>query len=675
MSIYGNPVMLGGSGGGGETNILIGTSVPSAGQGNNGQIYFNYTNIGSAPSGYTRLTYIEASGTQYIDTGVPARQNLKIEIDYQCVFSSLTYFDQTVIGGSGAADSCIYWGYNWLSNQMSYYANFLGDWIDLTNLTDYDRHFMSISAGSDGIYLTRDGENIYSSATPATSMTYTNNLIIFNRPNGSNPAYGKLYSLKIYDKANNNALIRNFIPVKRNSDSVIGLYDLANNQFYGNSGSGVFTGITAGEIISTYAKVSDTWQNLIGTNIKDIRLGNGQEYTSKIPAAYQRVEYLESSGTQYIDTGVIPTSNTEVIIKGRIMALHPDSNNNDILCGERSQAGGHGMRFLPFSTSGGDTKTVRCAYGDGQISELLTYEEEHYIDFNNASSQVILDGNNMGTLTGTYTQAPNALYLFAAGDDNSTPSFYSIGRIYYCKIIEKPGNVLRELIPCYRKADNVAGMYDIISGIFYTNKGTGSFAVGMNYSEDGTKDFINWNDNLLCNWDFTNPVNTRGNSSYSTSGAIYTLDGWYLQAGVLNLVAGGIKLSRYTSGTNAFFMQRFPSAITNAYATYNTPMICTAIIDGTIASFDPQLTSGQGGKGGTWINGVGVRFWNYGSMVAFTIDINEDTGDHLIQAVKLETGTVQTLATLTNGGFTFNNIMDAQTEKIRIASGWAMNTV
>ena len=35
-------------------------------------------------------------------------------------------------------------------------------------------------------------------------------------------------------------LVRNFIPAKRNSDNVLGLYDLVNNVFYTNAGSGTF---------------------------------------------------------------------------------------------------------------------------------------------------------------------------------------------------------------------------------------------------------------------------------------------------------------------------------------------------------------------------------------------------------------------------------------------------
>ena len=38
--------------------------------------------------------------------------------------------------------------------------------------------------------------------------------------------------------------------------------------------------------------------------------------------------------------------------------------------------------------------------------------------------------------------------------------------------------MVRDLIPCYRKVDNVAGMYDLVNDVFYTNEGTGEFIIG-----------------------------------------------------------------------------------------------------------------------------------------------------------------------------------------------------
>ena len=45
----------------------------------------------------------------------------------------------------------------------------------------------------------------------------------------------RLYDFKVYD---NDTLVRNFIPCIRKSDNKPGLYDLANNEFYTNQGTG-----------------------------------------------------------------------------------------------------------------------------------------------------------------------------------------------------------------------------------------------------------------------------------------------------------------------------------------------------------------------------------------------------------------------------------------------------
>lgn len=48
----------------------------------------------------------------------------------------------------------------------------------------------------------------------------------------------RLYYCKIFT---NGVLQKEFIPCYRKNDGVIGLYDLVNNAFYTNSGSGTFT--------------------------------------------------------------------------------------------------------------------------------------------------------------------------------------------------------------------------------------------------------------------------------------------------------------------------------------------------------------------------------------------------------------------------------------------------
>ena len=64
------------------------------------------------------------------------------------------------------------------------------------------------------------------------------NAYLMSIPGVSSPntAVGKLYSCQIYD---NGTLIRDYVPAK-NSGEVVGLYDLVNDTFYQNAGTGVF---------------------------------------------------------------------------------------------------------------------------------------------------------------------------------------------------------------------------------------------------------------------------------------------------------------------------------------------------------------------------------------------------------------------------------------------------
>lgn len=186
-------------------------------------------------------------------------------------------------------------------------------------------------------------------------------------------------------------------------------------------------------------------------------------------------------------------------------------------------------------------------------------------------------------------------------------------------------------------------------------------------------DPLNWRDSFAVNWDFSHPVNTRGASSYSNSSLIYTIDGWQLQGGTLELTTGGIRLSRYAAETAGFFMQRFKTAMTAAIV--GRTMTLSAMVDGEVAfaTADP-VPSASGSSGFSfYCGGVAFRGYGYGTEIAITIDIATDTSDHILQAIKLEAGNTQTLATQVNGVWVLNNTMDAATEYIKARDGTVYN--
>ena len=100
------------------------------------------------------------------------------------------------------------------------------------------------------------------------------------------------------------------------------------------------------------------------------------------------------------------------------------------------------------------------------------YDGAKYIANTNGSIQV---GNYAVTTVPTMS-----MYMFL-DRAKRTSTFTKPLKIYDCKIWV--GNkLLRHFIPCYRKSDNVIGMYDVVNKVFYVNQGTGSFTKGPNIS-------------------------------------------------------------------------------------------------------------------------------------------------------------------------------------------------
>ena len=181
------------------------------------------------PEGYLQLSYIQGSGTQYIDTGFKPNNNTRVVTDVESVADGTFAFFGT--RDTETTNSYILWQLSSTSIRSDYGANQVQQTVDSTkNRIVIDKHEASCMYGSISI------EN------ESSTFSCTNNLLLFTTSTGGTvderKASAKLYSCKIYD---DDLLIRDFIPVKNDSDQV-GLYDLVEEKFYANAGTGAFTG-------------------------------------------------------------------------------------------------------------------------------------------------------------------------------------------------------------------------------------------------------------------------------------------------------------------------------------------------------------------------------------------------------------------------------------------------
>lgn len=207
------------------------------------------------------------------------------------------------------------------------------------------------------------------------------------------------------------------------------------------------------------------------------------EFISQLPTEYQEVEYIKSSGTQYINTGVIPTVDTGVKIRGHFTSVRDEHN---IILGASDQttfADGKPYSvdpcpdrvYFPFGGFMGDsTDTITITQTKNKQYEYAL----NYMDSGKASVDTL-----QITLPTRTSVTSKALYLFCL-NGNGTAGYYAHFALEYLQITQGE-NVIHDYVPCYRKADNVAGLYDLVTGTFLANAGSGTFAVGNNSSKRG----------------------------------------------------------------------------------------------------------------------------------------------------------------------------------------------
>lgn len=180
---------------------------------------------------YTRLDYIGLTGTQYINTGVIPNPNTKVEMDFDATNPARWIF------GSRLA--------NQNSDTFGVFINSTTEyWVQVgSGEGNFTLSFTS-TLGRHKIYVTnsnftRDTSNREFTAnnTPGSYNMYIG--IMNSGGTLDNRIFtGKIYSFKVW---NNDELIRDFVPYHRNRDKVAGLYDIVNNKFYTNDGTGEFT--------------------------------------------------------------------------------------------------------------------------------------------------------------------------------------------------------------------------------------------------------------------------------------------------------------------------------------------------------------------------------------------------------------------------------------------------
>lgn len=188
--------------------------------------------------------------------------------------------------------------------------------------------------------------------------------------------------------------------------------------------------------------------------------------SSRVPAGYTEVEWIQSSGTQYIDSGVTETADMAVSCHFDV-----DTVASDYLFG--SQQNSDSLSY------NGIFKNNMLEYNYSEIGFTAASSIELTEEVTGSANNIIINGVSHTLSTGT----PQNVSMLIFGIRRNTGAMRPYGgkaKLRYFKI-KKGSSTVRDFVPCKNPAGTV-GLYDLVGGEFYGNSGTGAFTAGAEVS-------------------------------------------------------------------------------------------------------------------------------------------------------------------------------------------------
>lgn len=198
------------------------------------------------------------------------------------------------------------------------------------------------------------------------------------------------------------------------------------------------------------------------------------ESDAPLPTGYTRLQFIQSSGTQYINTGYTMTS--DVVEYG--ITVYGRFGNGASLFGSEYSGSNTKYSGVPYGSSAAGPNIFIGSSGGILSSTFESALWNKYIVKTTSATNgtVTLNGEITSFTYASGIQKNLAIYVFANNKDNTAVQKASMKvKSFYIK----DNNVLvRNLVPARRESDSAIGMFDILNSVFYPNAGTDTFIAG-----------------------------------------------------------------------------------------------------------------------------------------------------------------------------------------------------
>lgn len=185
---------------------------------------------------------------------------------------------------------------------------------------------------------------------------------------------------------------------------------------------------------------------------------------STLPTGYKQLEYIESTGTQHIDTGFFPSGDTRVTVKCKFDV----QSSGAWLFGARAGTYVNTFNFLTTSN------LYRSDYGNGSAGKTFSVSDS-VLDIDKDKGTLSVNGVVQEEKSLQSFTSSKSLYFFA-NNNNGSVQGKCLARVFEAAIYDR-GLKVRDFVPC----ENISGengLYDTVGKKFYGNSGTGDFIAG-----------------------------------------------------------------------------------------------------------------------------------------------------------------------------------------------------
>ena len=397
------------------------------------------------PSDYESVGWIDSSGTQWINTEFTPSCTDRVEtkIRYLALTASTYYGIFCARGASNAKTfTCMRANGNGYFRFDRNTGTGTGGLSSVAPIVGKD-YCITMNADSRDCFV---GEEKVATCGTEGAFTVGSPFVLFASHSGtiddahvSYKSSMRLYYFRVYDSSGN--IKASLEPCRRKSDNKPGLYDLQNCKFLTNLGTGEFDA------------------PLIAC-----------------PFGFTAMKWIQSSGSQYIDTVYTPDCTDRIVTQFRI--VNTELSSWQALYCARAGSGSSGRTFTCQLGKSGGNPAFRFDYNTGTRgwSGVVSNNREYLLDVDGNTQTYVIDGNELKGIekvAGSFAVG-SSLHLFGTESGGNLGAY----RLYSFQVYSKDGLLACNCVPCKRDSDGEVGLYDLIGNRFLVNAGSGTFVAG-----------------------------------------------------------------------------------------------------------------------------------------------------------------------------------------------------